>query len=198
MGTVVNFKKEPSRAVLLPLNDVDTDQIIPARYLKTTEKDGLGQHLFADWRYLPDGEVAPGFALNRPSAEGTSILVVGENFGCGSSREHAPWALVDWGFRAVIAQSFADIFRANALKNGLLPITVDAEVHAEIVETLAADPDTVITIDLEDQNLLLSSGTSVEFPIDPFAKRILMEGIDELDYIRSFEDEISAYELEHD
>jgi 3-isopropylmalate/(R)-2-methylmalate dehydratase small subunit len=198
VGTVVNFKKEPSRAVLLPLDDVDTDQIIPARYLKTTEKDGLGIHLFADWRYLPDGEVAPDFALNQPAAKGASVLVVGENFGCGSSREHAPWALVDWGFRAVIAQSFADIFRANALKNGLLPISVEAGTHAEIVDTLIANPDTDVTIDLDDQKLVLSNGPPIEFPIDPFAKRILLEGIDELDYIRSFEDEISAYELEHD
>jgi 3-isopropylmalate/(R)-2-methylmalate dehydratase small subunit len=184
--------------VLLPKDDIDTDQIIPARYLKTIEKDGLGKHLFADWRYLPDGGAAPGFALNQPTAEGASVLVVGDNFGCGSSREHAPWALVDWGFRAVIAQSFADIFRANALKNGLLPVTVDAGVHAEIVDTLTANPDADVTIDLADQKLAISNGPSVEFPIDPFAKRIIMEGIDELDYIRSFEDEISTYELEHD
>lgn len=194
----MNFGKIVSRAVLLLLDDVDTDQIIPARYLKTTKKDGLGKNLFADWRYLPNGENSPDFALNQPSAEGASVLVVGENFGCGSSREHAPWALVDWGFRAVIAQSFADIFRTNALKNALLPISVDAGIHAEIVETLITNPDADITIDLADQELVLSNGLSVEFPIDPFAKRILLEGIDELGYIRSFEVQISAYELEHD
>jgi 3-isopropylmalate/(R)-2-methylmalate dehydratase small subunit len=165
--------------------------------LKTTKKNGLGESLFADWRYLPDGGESPDFALNQPSAEGASVLVVGDNFGCGSSREHAPWALVDWGFRAVVAKSFADIFRANALKNGLLPIVVEAEIHAEIVETLTTHPDTEIMIDLAGQRLILSGGTSVEFPIDPFVKRILLEGIDEIGYIRSFEEQISAYEAKH-
>ena len=194
----MSFGKISSRAVLLPLDDVDTDQIIPARYLKTTEKSGFGEHLFADWRYMPDGGESPDFALNQPSAEGSSILIVGLNFGIGSSREHAPWALVDWGFRAVIAQSFADIFRTNALKNGLLPISIDGGTHTSIVEKVTAEPDTQLTIDLADQTLTLAQGNSVEFSIDPFAKRILMEGIDELDYIRSFEDQISAYELKHD
>jgi 3-isopropylmalate/(R)-2-methylmalate dehydratase small subunit len=193
----VNFETHVSRAVLLPKDDIDTDQIIPARYLKTTKKNGLGESLFADWRYLPDGGESPDFALNQPSAEGASVLVVGDNFGCGSSREHAPWALVDWGFRAVVAKSFADIFRANALKNGLLPIVVEAEIHAEIVETLTTHPDTEIMIDLAGQRLILSGGTSVEFPIDPFVKRILLEGIDEIGYIRSFEEQISAYEAKH-
>ena len=194
---MVNFERHVSKAVLLPKDDIDTDQIIPARYLKTTKREGLGAYLFADWRYLPNGDETPDFALNQPSAKGAAVLVVGDNFGCGSSREHAPWALVDWGFRAVIAQSFADIFRANALKNGLLPIIVDDGAHTEIVETLTAHPDTEIMIDLAGQRLILSGGTSVEFPIDPFAKRILLEGIDELGYIMSFEEQISAYESEN-
>jgi 3-isopropylmalate/(R)-2-methylmalate dehydratase small subunit len=194
----VNFERINTRAVLLPLDDIDTDQIIPARFLKTTEKDGLGKHLFADWRTSPDGEQSTDFVLNKPSSKGASILITGVNFGCGSSREHAAWALVDWGFQAVIAKSFADIFRTNALKNGLLPITIDAGTHSELVEMVVANPDTQLSVDLAEQQLVLPDGTFLEFPIDPFAKRILMEGIDELEYIRSFEEEIGAYELEHD
>jgi 3-isopropylmalate/(R)-2-methylmalate dehydratase small subunit len=194
----VNFERINTRAVLLPLDDIDTDQIIPARFLKTTEKDGLGKHLFADWRTSPEGEQSTDFALNKPSSKGASILITGVNFGCGSSREHAAWALVDWGFQAVIAKSFADIFRTNALKNGLLPIAIDAGTHSELIEMVAANPDTQLSVDLAEQQLVLPDGTSLEFPIDPFAKRILMEGIDELEYIRSFEEEIGAYELEHD
>lgn len=194
----MNFERINTRAVLLPLDDIDTDQIIPARFLKTTEKDGLGKHLFADWRTSKDGEQSTDFVLNKPSSKGASILITGVNFGCGSSREHAAWALVDWGFQAVIAKSFADIFRTNALKNGLLPITIDAGTHSELVEMVAANPDTQLSVDLAEQQLALPDGTSLEFPIDPFAKRILMEGIDELEYIRSFEEEIGAYELEHD
>lgn len=194
----MNFERINTRAVLLPLDDIDTDQIIPARFLKTTEKDGLGKHLFADWRTSPDGEQSTDFVLNKPSSKGASILITGVNFGCGSSREHAAWALVDWGFQAVIAKSFADIFRTNALKNGLLPITIDAGTHSELVEMVVANPDTQLSVDLAEQQLVLPDGTFLEFPIDPFAKRILMEGIDELEYIRSFEEEIGAYELEHD
>ncbi len=194
----MNFERINTSAVLLPLDDIDTDQIIPARFLKTTEKDGLGKHLFADWRTSPDGEQSTDFVLNKPSSKGASILITGVNFGCGSSREHAAWALVDWGFQAVIAKSFADIFRTNALKNGLLPIAIDAGTHSELIEMVAANPDTQLSVDLAEQQLVLPDGTSLEFPIDPFAKRILMEGIDELEYIRSFEDEIGAYVLEHD
>ncbi len=194
----MNFERINTRAVLLPLDDIDTDQIIPARFLKTTEKDGLGKHLFADWRSSPEGEQSTDFALNKPSSKGASILITGVNFGCGSSREHAAWALVDWGFQAVIAKSFADIFRTNALKNGLLPIAIDDGTHSELVEMVAANSDTQLSIDLAKQQLVLPDGTSLGFPIDPFAKRILMEGIDELEYVRSFEEEISAYELEHD
>ena len=194
----MNFERINTRAVLLPLDDIDTDQIIPARFLKTTEKDGLGEHLFADWRTSPEGEQSTDFALNKPFSKGASILITGVNFGCGSSREHAAWALVDWGFQAVIAKSFADIFRTNALKNGLLPIAIDAGTHSELIEMVAANPDTQLSVDLAEQQLVLPDGTFLEFPIDPFAKRILMEGIDELEYIRSFEEEIGAYELEHD
>ncbi len=194
----MNFERINTRAVLLPLDDIDTDQIIPARFLKTTEKDGLGKHLFADWRTSPDGEQSTDFVLNKPSSKGASILITGVNFGCGSSREHAAWALVDWGFQAVIAKSFADIFRTNALKNGLLPIAIDAGTHSELVEMVVANPDTQLSVDLAEQQLVLPDGTSLEFPIDPFAKRILMEGIDELEYIRSFEEDIGAYEVEHE
>ena len=194
----MNFERIKSSAVLLPLDDVDTDQIIPARFLKTIKKDGLGKHLFADWRYSPDGEENADFALSKPSSKEASILIMGVNFGCGSSREHAAWALVDWGFQAVIAQSFADIFRTNALKNGLLPIAIAARIHDELVEMVAANPDTQLIVDLIAQQLVFADGKSIEFPLDPFAKRILLEGINELDYIRSFEEAISAYEVEHD
>lgn len=194
----MKFERVKSSAVLLPLDDVDTDQIIPARYLKTIKKDGLGKHLFADWRYSSEGDEHGDFALNQPSSKGASILIMGVNFGCGSSREHAAWALVDYGFRAVIAKSFADIFRTNALKNGLLPIAIDAETHAELVAMVAANPEAQLSVDLDDQQLVLPNGTTLTFPLDPFSKRILLEGANELDYILSFEDAISAYESEHD
>jgi 3-isopropylmalate/(R)-2-methylmalate dehydratase small subunit len=194
----VKFERIKSSAVLLPLDDVDTDQIIPARFLKTINKDGLGKHLFADWRYSADGEENADFALTKPSSKGACILITGVNFGCGSSREHAAWALVDWGIKAVIAQSFADIFRTNALKNGLLPIAIAARIHDELVEMVAANPDAQLIVDLIEQQLVFADGTSIEFPLDPFAKRILLEGINELEYIRSFEEAISAYEAEHD
>lgn len=194
----MKFERIKSSAVLLPLDDVDTDQIIPARFLKTINKDGLGKHLFADWRYSADGEENADFALTKPSSKGASILITGVNFGCGSSREHAAWALVEWGIKAVIAQSFADIFRTNALKNGLLPIAIAARIHDELVEMVAANPDAQLIVDLIEQQLVFADGTSIEFPLDPFAKRILLEGINELEYIRSFEEAISAYEAEHD
>jgi 3-isopropylmalate/(R)-2-methylmalate dehydratase small subunit len=187
MKPFTNFE---SKMVVLAINNVDTDQIIPARFLKTTSKQGLDQHLFSDWRQ------DPGFVLNRPESQGRQVLLAGDNFGCGSSREHAPWALTQWGFRAVISTSFADIFKQNSLKNSLLPIVVPAGVHAEL---LAAGPDAVVKIDLPNQMLMLStpSGRTVEFPVDAFSKHCLVNGVDELGYILQQEAEIAAYERAH-
>ena len=184
------FTTLTARVMPLPANDVDTDQIIPARFLKATDKAGMGGHLFADWRYLPDGSPRPEFVLNQPQFQGAQILLAGDNFGCGSSREHAPWALAGFGFRAVISTSFADIFRNNALKNGLLPIVVDAGVHAKLL----AAPGAQVTVSLEDQSLTLADGTRVEFPIDPFARYCLMNGVDELGFLLSQDDAISRFE----
>jgi 3-isopropylmalate/(R)-2-methylmalate dehydratase small subunit len=192
------FTRLTARAVALPINDIDTDQIIPARFLKVTDKLGLGKSLFADWRYLPDGSPRPEFALNRADAAGAQILLAGHNFGCGSSREHAPWALVGFGFRCVVSTSFADIFRNNALKNGLLPVQVDAAVHARLLAARAADPSLEITVDLEAQELSLTDGTRVPFPVDAFSRSCLLQGVDELGYLLSFEPRIAAYEAAHD
>jgi len=183
-----------SRAVVLPVNDIDTDQIIPARFLKTTDKAGLGASLFADWRYDAAGAPRPDFALNAPRAKGAQVLVAGDNFGCGSSREHAPWALTGFGFRAVVATSFADIFRSNALKNGLLPVAVDAAAHRALLDQLARAPESELGIDLAAQALTLPDGARVSFPIDPFSRTCLLEGVDELGYIQRFEDRIAAHE----
>jgi 3-isopropylmalate/(R)-2-methylmalate dehydratase small subunit len=175
--------------VILPVADIDTDQIIPARFLKVTDKVGLGEKLFFDWRYQTDGSPKPDFAINLPENQGRQVLLAGHNFGCGSSREHAPWALVDWGLRAIISTSFADIFRGNALKNGLLPVVVDAGTHA----ALLAAPDTEVSLDLATQSLSFAD-TRVEFPVDGFSKKCLLEGIDQLGYLQGFEDQIKAYE----
>jgi 3-isopropylmalate/(R)-2-methylmalate dehydratase small subunit len=191
---MAHFTNITSHAVAIPSNDIDTDQIIPARYLKVTDKAGLGAALFADWRYNPDGSPKPEFVLNTPNAEGAQILLAGDNFGCGSSREHAPWALTGYGFRAVVSTSFADIFRSNALKNGLLPIAVDADVHAELMESVARAPRARLSVDLERQTLTLPTGREVSFPIDPFSKTCLLKGTDELGYLLSFEREIAAFE----
>ena len=179
-----------SKTVVLPIENIDTDQIIPARFLKTTSMEGLGDNLFLDWRYLADGSPNPDFPLNKPAAKGAQILVAGDNFGCGSSREHAPWALVQYGFKAVISTSFADIFKGNALKNGLLPIVVPADIHAELLKW----PGIVLKIDLATQTLTLAGGRTIEFPIDPFAKQCLLEGVDELGYMLKQEPAIAAYE----
>ena len=191
---MAQFTPIKSHAVAIPSNDIDTDQIVPARYLKMTDKAGLGAALFADWRYNPDGSPKPEFVLNTPEAQRAQILLAGDNFGCGSSREHAPWALTGYGFRAVISTSFADIFRNNALKNGLLPIVVDGAVHAELTNLVARAPQTELAIDLERQTLTLPAGRAVSFPIDPFSKTCLLKGTDELGYLLSFEREIAAFE----
>jgi 3-isopropylmalate/(R)-2-methylmalate dehydratase small subunit len=183
------FTKLTSRTVVLPQANVDTDQIIPARFLKTTSRTGLGAHLFADWRLDAQGAPRPDFPLNRPEAQGASVLVAGENFGCGSSREHAPWALADFGFRAVVSSSIADIFRANAVKNGLLPVVVDADTHRFLLER----PGEEITIDLEKQELR-AGARRARFPIDPFARICLLNGTDELGFLLAQEDAIAAFE----
>ena len=188
------FQTLTSKIIPLPRDNVDTDQIIPARYLKVTDKAGLVEGLFCEWRYLPDGQPDPEFPLNRPHWQGAQILAAGDNFGCGSSREHAPWALAGWGFRAVISTSFADIFRSNALKNGLLPVVVSAETQQRIFESVAADPELLATIDLKSQTLALPDGYVAEFPIDPFSKACLLEGVDQLGYLLNREAQIAAFE----
>jgi len=192
---MAHFTTLTSRIVPLPVNDIDTDQIIPARFLKATDKAGMGGNLFADWRYNADGSPKPDFVLNKPEWAGAQILLAGDNFGCGSSREHAPWALTGFGFRAVISTSFADIFRNNALKNGLLPIIVDQKTHAILFEIAEEAPRAELTVELATQTLSYPGG-SVTFPIDPFSKACLLEGVDELGYIMSFEKEISAFEAD--
>lgn len=179
-----------SRTAVLPLSDIDTDQIIPARFLRTTTREGLGKHLFSEWRYLPDGSPNPDFVLNRPEAQGTSVLVAGNNFGCGSSREHAPWALLDYGIRAVISTQIADIFRSNALKNGVVPVVVDRDTHAWLLDNPGAE----VTVDLESSTVRLPDGRSAPFPIEPFARYCLMHGVDQLGYLLSKDAEIRAYE----
>jgi 3-isopropylmalate/(R)-2-methylmalate dehydratase small subunit len=184
------------RAVLLPADDIDTDQIIPARFLKTTERRGLGTHLFADWRYAADGSPRPGFALNAPGAAGRRVLVGGRNFGCGSSREHAPWAIADFGFQCVVATSFADIFRSNALKNGIVPVQLSTEAHATFVRRLIEDADTLVTVDVAAQRIAIGDD-SWHFPLAPFARHCLLEGVDQLGYLLSAADEIAQYEARH-
>jgi 3-isopropylmalate/(R)-2-methylmalate dehydratase small subunit len=182
-----------SRTVVLPSNHIDTDQIIPARFLTTTSREGLGTALFADLRYGPEGEPQPDFPLNRPEAEGCRILVAGRNIGCGSSREHAPWALLDHGIQAVISSEIADIFRNNSLKNGLLPVEVDAETHAWLLSQPGAD----LEIDLTSMTLRLPDGRELPFEIEAFARYCLLHGVDELGYLLSQTAAIEAYEASH-
>jgi 3-isopropylmalate/(R)-2-methylmalate dehydratase small subunit len=191
---MAKFTTLKSRVVVLPNNDIDTDQIIPARFLKVTDKVGLGNNLFSDWRYNADGSPKPDFVLNQPESQGAQVLLAGDNFGCGSSREHAPWALTGFGFRAIISTSFADIFCNNALKNGLLPIVVDAKTHQSLLEILEEIPHAEIYVDLASQTVSLPTGHQVSFPIEPFSKTCLLKGTDELGYIQSFNDQISVYE----
>jgi 3-isopropylmalate/(R)-2-methylmalate dehydratase small subunit len=187
------LKSIRSRTVVLPLANVDTDQIIPARYLRSTTRDGFGKNLFADWRYDSSGAPKPDFVLNTPEAAGCSILVAGRNFGCGSSREHAPWALVDYGIRAVVSTEFADIFRSNALKNGLVPVLVDEATSQWLLAHAGAD----VTVDLESSTLVLPDGKRVSFPIEPFARYCIVNGVDELGFLRGKLPQIEAFERTH-
>jgi 3-isopropylmalate/(R)-2-methylmalate dehydratase small subunit len=179
-----------SKTLVMPGSNIDTDQIIPARFLTTTTREGLGKQLFADWRYQADGTPDASFVLNQAASQGCQVLVAGRNFGCGSSREHAPWALLDYGIRAVISTEFADIFRSNALKNGLLPIVVDAPSHAALI----AAPGAAVSIDLEARVLTVPNGTQVTFPIEAFARYCLLNGVDELGFLLSKLPEIERYE----
>lgn len=188
------FTKLTSTMLPLPQCDVDTDQIIPATYLKVTNKDGLAEGLFARWCYKPDGSLDPDFALNQPQYQGAQVLVAGDNFGTGSSREHAPWALLGRGFRVVVSTSFADIFRNNALKNGLLPVVVDEQTHQQLMSLTTEDTNSQIEIDLAEQTLKLPDDRIVTFPIDSFSKICLLEGVDQLGYLLNHEPEIAAYE----
>ncbi|HNR22429.1 MAG TPA: 3-isopropylmalate dehydratase small subunit [Steroidobacteraceae bacterium] len=187
------IRKIHSRTVVLPSSNIDTDQIIPGRFLTTTTKQGLGKQLFADWRYDAEGRPKPDFVLNQPAAQGCEILVAGRNIGCGSSREHAPWALLDYGIRAVVSTEIADIFRNNSLKNGLLPVIVDETTH----QWLIANPGAEVTVDLEACTITLPTGAAVNFPIDAFSRYCLMNGVDELGFLQSQEAAIAAYERSH-
>ncbi len=186
------LKKITSRTVVLPTTDIDTDQIIPARFLTTTTREGLGANLFNDWRFNSDGSLNQEFVLNTPAADGCEILVAGRNFGCGSSREHAPWALLDYGLRAVISTEIADIFKSNSLKNGFLPIVVDEATH----EWLLTNPASEVVVDIEASSLTLPTGSSVTYPIDDFARYCLLNGIDQLGFLQSHEQDIQQFERE--
>ncbi|MCS6973624.1 MAG: 3-isopropylmalate dehydratase small subunit [Cyclobacteriaceae bacterium] len=187
------FLKLVSTAVPLPVENIDTDQIIPARFLKATIREGFGENLFRDWRFDEQGNPKPGFVLNNPKYSGR-ILVAGKNFGCGSSREHAAWALYDYGFRAILSSFFADIFRNNALNNALLPVQVSDDFLQRIFRIVEQDPSSKITIDLENQQVVLPDGTSSSFDINPYKKVCLMNGYDDIDYLLSLRDEIAAFE----
>ena len=192
------FRMFTSKVVPLRADNVDTDQIVPARYLKVTDKAGLADALFRDWRFEEDGSLKdPPFVLDQPGMGGRAIMLVGDNFGAGSSREHAPWALTAWGVRAILSTGFADIFRSNSLKNGVLPIVVPPDVHARLWTLIDADPDAELTVDLAEEGVLLPDGTTIDFTIDPFAKRMLLAGTDELGYLLTKEPELSAWETAH-
>ena len=182
-----------SRTVVLRERNIDTDQIIPARFLTTTERAGIGRHAFSDWRSLADGSPDPDFPFNRPESAGAQVLVAGRNFGCGSSREHAPWALVDLGLRAVVSSEIADIFRSNALKNGLLPVVLDAEIVDELLDA----PGITLSIDIAARRVTLPDGRAFAFPLDAFARTCLLEGVDQLGYLLKQADAIAAFEQRH-
>ncbi len=190
----MTFQNLESHMVPMSNRNIDTDQIIPARFLKTISKEGLGDNLFCDWRYDAQGKPKPEFILNQPIAKGAQVLLAGDNFGCGSSREHAPWALTQFGFRAVISTSFADIFKANSLKNGLLPVVVPPDVHAELFDEVARNPHAQVKIDLPNETLTTPNGRKVSFPVDSFSKHCLLEGVDEIGYTLQREPEIAAFE----
>ena len=193
-----SFTSFTSKVIPLPAENVDTDQIVPARYLKVTDKAGLTEALFRDWRFEESGELKdPPFVLDRREMAGRQILLAGDNFGTGSSREHAPWALTAWGIRAILSTSFADIFRSNSLKNGLLPIVVPPETHARLVDVLAADPDVELAVDLETQLVHLPGDEDVPFKVDPFSRMMLLEGTDELGYLLSRTAAIEGWEAAH-
>ena len=192
---MAQFTSLTSRALAIPVNDIDTDQIIPAQFLKVTDKNGLADALFYNWRYNDDKSPKPDFIINKPESQGAQILLAGDNFGCGSSREHAPWALTSWGVRAVISTSFADIFRNNSLKNGLIPIIVDEETHKMLFDLVEEAPRAELTVDLATQTVSFPGG-SFTFPIDAFNKTCLLNGVDELGYIMGFDKEIAAYEAQ--
>jgi 3-isopropylmalate/(R)-2-methylmalate dehydratase small subunit len=194
MATFINLT---SRVVPLLVDNVDTDQIIPARFLKVTDKNGLGEQLFCDWRYNSDGSPKSDFVLNQPQHRGASILLAGDNFGCGSSREHAPWALTAFGFRAVISTTIADIFRSNSMKNGLLPVILTLEEHRQLKDEIQKSPNAEVTINLEKQQITFPSGKNAAFPMDPFSKFCLLNGVDELEYLRRFSKEVEQYEAKY-
>ncbi len=189
---MIQFTPFQSKMVAMPIDNIDTDQIIPARFLKTISKEGLGDQLFYDWRYDAAGQPKPEFILNQAQAKTRQVLLAGDNFGCGSSREHAPWALTQYGFRAVISTSFADIFKQNSLKNSLLPIVVSRELHAGLFQ----NPEGTVKIDLGSKTLTLPDGAAVEFEVDDFARYCLLEGVDELGYILKQEPGIAAFEAQ--
>lgn len=184
------IKSVTSKTVVIPLDDIDTDQIIPARFLTTTTREGLGEHLFTDWRYNKDGTPNPDFVLNSPEAQGAQILVAGRNFGCGSSREHAPWALLDFGLRVAISTEIADIFFNNALKNGFIPVVVDDDTHAWLLDNPGAE----VTVDLESSTVIVPGREPVPFSVDSFARYCLLNGLDQMGFLTQHADDIAAFE----
>lgn len=191
------FKSITSKMIAIPIENIDTDQIIPAQFLKVTDKIGLGENVFFHWRFRADGTANPDFILNQEAAKDAHILVAGDNFGCGSSREHAPWALMGHGFKVIISTSFADIFRNNSLKNGLLPVIVDEQTHRQLLSLAEEDPEAAIAVDLPSQTLTLPDGRTIDFPIDNFSKTCIVQGVDQLGYLQSYLGQIESYEAAH-